>query len=96
MISLLAEFAIENAGVGQPDHPVGIYLYPDRVKGVVRYLTEWQEHIHRVARPSMFASLALAFILGGIYSNLEERLRKQRRQAVLARFARDWEESDEP
>ncbi len=96
MISLLTDFAIENASMGQPDHPVGIYLYPDRVKEVVRYLTEWQEHILRVVQPATFASSVLAFILGGIYSNLEERLRKQRQQAVLEKFARGFDEHDEP
>ena len=56
MISLLTEFAIENAAIWQPDHPVGIYLHPGRVKGIVRYVTEWQERVHRVAEPSMIAS----------------------------------------
>ena len=96
MISMLTDLAIENATIWQPDHPVGIYLNPYRVKGVVRYFTEWQGRVYRVNQPLMVASFVAASILGGISGSLEERLRKRRRQAVLEKFARGFDEQDEP
>jgi hypothetical protein len=96
MISMLADLAIENATIWQPDHPVGIYLHPYRVKGVVRYFTEWQGRVYRLNQPLMMASFVAAWTLGSISSSLEERLSKRRRQAVLEKFARGFDEHDEP
>jgi hypothetical protein len=42
------------------------------------------------------ALVPAAFILGVISSNLEERLSKRRRQAVLEKFARSFDEQAEP
>jgi hypothetical protein len=96
MISLLTVGAIETAALKQPQQPAGIYLHPHRVKGAIRYFTNGQERIYQAAYPSMIASIAATVILVGIYSNLEERLSKRRRQAALEKFARGFEEREEP
>jgi hypothetical protein len=84
VVSILTLGAIENAALTQPNRPAGIFLHQQQVKGAIRYVTDEQQLVYLAGSVSMMASWAAAFILGGISSNLEERLRKQRRQAVLA------------
>jgi hypothetical protein len=76
---------IEFSALHQPEAPTAEYQSPHWIKGKTRYFTTPQDRIHSVAEPTFFATVAAGFVLGGIHSWLDRRIKDTTVQRALER-----------
>jgi hypothetical protein len=86
-ISFFAVGGIETVALKQSEVAEPPYVHPHKVKGRVRFFTDRQEEIYAVAKPLLFPSWVVGFVLMAALVRIEESLKKQTRQDLLDRIA---------
>ncbi len=83
--SLLTVGVIETASLRQPAVAEGQFVHPHPIKGTIRFFSDGQERIYRVAKPAMLLSWLSCMVLFGAYLAIERRVKLQKAQHELAR-----------
>jgi hypothetical protein len=78
---------IETVALKQPQTADIVYIHPHKIKGRVRYFTDQQEEIYAVAKPLFWPVAAVGFVILVAFVRIEERIKKQKQQDMLDRFA---------
>jgi|SRR5579883_1072445 len=77
--SWVATALVQGIAFELPSSPVGLYIYPQNIKGNLRYLTAWQSYLSTIG-PIVFQGAIVAGIaLGILYQRIEERIKRQDR-----------------
>jgi hypothetical protein len=63
----------------------GQFVHPHPIKGTIRFFSDGQERIYRVAKPAMLLSWLSCMVLFGAYLAIERRVKLQKAQHELAR-----------
>jgi hypothetical protein len=90
--ALLTVGEIETAAIWQPSAPDGIYLHPHAIKGSVRYFSDGQERVYRVAKPLMIGGFVVMLPISCVFIYMLQRFDRRRRQAALEDVWRRLEE----
>jgi hypothetical protein len=63
---------IETAELKQPKIADSLFTHPHNIKGVMRFFSDHQQQIYRVARPLMIGSWAATLVLFSVYGHIED------------------------
>jgi hypothetical protein len=74
---------IETVALRQPGELTPIYLHPHAIESVVRYFTDFQEHLYSIAKPTMVASFVLCGLLAAAYEMLRRADYNRRKRELL-------------
>ena len=86
-VSLLTLGYIETAALYQPSAADAVFRHPHRVKGSIRYLTDWQERFHSIAYPAMLGALSLVAVQGYLLNRLRDRIEGDARRKRMDKIA---------
>jgi hypothetical protein len=86
MAALLTVGCIETAALGQPSTLTAFYRHPHEIKGAIRFFPDLQEYVYSIARPTMFASFPVFFLLAILHNWLGNRQEERTKRRLLKRF----------
>jgi hypothetical protein len=78
---------IETVALKQPTIADGPFVHPHKIKGRVRFFTDWQEKIYVSANSLMMPTWCVGVILVVAFNLMDERRKKQTQQDLLDRIA---------
>jgi len=90
MGSMLTVGYIETAALEQPKAADSLFTHPHNVKGVIRFFSDHQEQIYRIARPLMIGSWAATFVLFCVYGHIEDRRKEQKQKSLMDRISAEF------
>ena len=94
MGSMLTVGYIEASALKQPKIANSLFTHPHDVKGSVRYFSEHQEQIYRIAKPLMIGSWAATFFLFIVYGHFEDQWKERKQRNLMDRLSSDAEIAD--
>jgi hypothetical protein len=94
MGSMLTVGYIETAALKQPKIADSLFTHPHDVKGIVRYFSEHQEQIYRIAKPLMIGSWAATLFLFIVYGHFEDQWEERKQQNLMDRISSYAENAD--